>query len=496
MNWSRYNTLFRTEGLGRFCYNALSNTLIELDAAHYDLLEGYRVGRAPSAGDGNGLLGLLREKHVLVEAGEEGDLLLVREHRRRATCFDASTLGLTICPTLRCNFRCPYCFEASQQDGGFMSAETQDRLVEWVAEQEDARSLSVAWYGGEPLLAFDTVCSLTERFRALGLAYAKASMVTNGYLLDGAKIARLSELGIESIQITLDGPREVHDGRRVLADGGPTYERILGNVAALMDSGWGGRCDIRVNLDKRNLDGFLALRTELLERFKGTRLSVYPGHVDVLGDQVYDACSCLATDEWASFALGLARRHWVFTRGGLHPADGEHGLCVATRRQGFVVGPEGELYKCWDNVGRPSMVVGSIHAEETITDPVLVARYATGVDPYSDPRCRACAVLPICGGGCANRRRLAKYEAQEDVDSCSLYRTRLQDCLESYIHVKRSRETCAALLRPGPAAERLPAWRVISPAPEQTAAPQRGAGRQDPRAAERRTKEGPCPEKM
>jgi len=328
------------------------------------------------------------------------------------------------------------------------------------------------------------------------LAYAKASMVTNGYLLDGEKIALLSELGIASVQVTLDGPREVHDARRVLAGGGPTYERILKNVAALMHSGWGGRCDIRVNLDKRNLDDFLALRAELLHRFEGTKLSVYPGHVDVLGDQAYDACSCLARDDWASFALELARRHWVFTRGGLHPADGEHGLCVATRRQGFVVGPEGELYKCWDNVGRPSMVVGSIHAEETITDPVLVARYATGVDPYSDPRCRACAVLPICGGGCAHRRLLAKYEGREDVDSCSLYRTRLQDCLESYIHVKRSRETCAALMRPGTVAEERPAWRVISPAPEQTAAPQRGAGRQGPRAAERRTKEGPCPEKM
>ena len=494
MHWSQYNTLFHTERLGHYCYNALSNTLIELDEAHYGLLEGCREGQSAPGAVEDGFLGLLREKHVLVQAGEEEDVLLVRRHRRRATCFDASTLGLTICPTLRCNFRCPYCFEASQQDGGFMSAATQDRLVEWVAEQEDARSLSVAWYGGEPLLAFDTVCSLTERLRALGLAYAKASMVTNGYLLDGAKIARLGELGIASVQITLDGPREVHDARRVLADGGPTFDRILGNVTALTDSGWDGRCDIRVNVDKRNLDGFLTLRAELLHRFEGKKLSVYPGHVDVLGDQAYDTCSCLARDDWASFALELAR-HWVFTRGGLHPADGADGTCVATRRQGFVVGPEGELYKCWTDVGRPSMMVGSIHAGETITDPVLVARYATGVDPYSDPRCRVCAVLPICGGGCAHRRLLAKYEGREDVDSCSLYRTRLQDCLESYIRVKRSRETCAALLRPGTTAEERPAWRVISPAPEQPPAPQGGARRQAPRTTTRTAKEEPCHKK-
>jgi uncharacterized protein len=136
--------------------------------------------------------------------------------------------------------------------------------------------------------------------------------------------------------------------------------------------------------------------------------------VDVLGDRACDGCSCLARDEWASFVLELAR-HWVFTYGGLHPADGEHGICVATGRQGFVVGPRGEIYRCWTDVGRPSMVVGSIHARETITDPLLVARCATGVDAYSDPRCLACAVLPICGGGgCAHRRLLADYEGRQD----------------------------------------------------------------------------------
>ena len=475
MRWSRFNTLFRTEALGRYCHNALSNTLIELDEGHYGLLEGLREGHAAPCPGEDDFLALLREKHVLVEPGEEDDLLLVRRHRRQAACFDSSALGLTICPTLRCNFRCAYCFEASQQHGAAMGAATQDRLVEWVAGQKDARALAVAWYGGEPLLAFDTICSLTERFLALGLDYERASLITNGYLLDGEKIARLSELRIATVQITLDGPREMHDGRRVLAGGGPTFDRILANVEALMDSDWGGSCQIRINVDKRNLDGFLALRTDLLERFEGTRLAVYPGHVRVLGDEAYDACSCLATDEWASFALELAREHWVFSPGALYPADAAGATCVANRRQGFVVGPEGELYKCWSDVGRPSMVAGSIHAEETITDPLLVARYATGVDPYDDPRCRACAALPICSGGCPHRRLLAMYESREDVDFCSTYRTRLRDCLESYIRVRRSRQTCTALLMPGTAAEeRAAAWRVISPAPERLPAPQGG----------------------
>ena len=472
VRWSRYNTLFRSEGLGRFCYNALSNTLIELDEAHYCLLERYRKGQTPSAAVEDDFLSLLREKNVLVEAGEERDLLLVRHHRRQAACFGTSTLGLTVCPTLRCNFRCPYCFEASQQDGLFMSPETQDRLVAWIGEHEGLRSVSVAWYGGEPLLAFDTVCSLTERFLALGIPYEKAGIVTNGYLLDREKIACLNDLRIESVQITLDGPREVHDTRRVLAGGGPTFARILENVTALMESDYAGVCSIRVNLDRHNVDAFLDLRAELLERFQGKKLSVYPGHVDVMGGQAYDGCICLDMDEWSSFGLEMARRHWMVPRGGLHPGGDLDGTCVATRLLGFVVGPEGELYKCWDDVGRPSMVVGSVHAEETAADHVLRARYATGVDPYRDPECLACAALPICGGGCAHRRLLVKYEGREGIDCCSPYKARLTDQLEGYIHTVRSRETCAALLRPGTAAAERPAWRVISPARTQKAEPE------------------------
>ncbi len=471
LQWSTYNTLFRSERYGRFCYNALSNTLVELDEIHYGLLEGYLSGQAFSGTQGNGFWSLLREKHVLVEAGEEENLFLVRRYHRQVSCFETSKLGLTICPTLRCNFRCPYCFELSQQDCRFMSADTQERLISWIKDHKNICALSVAWYGGEPLLAFDIICALTERFQALGLAYEKASLVTNGYLLDMEKIRRLNDLNIDFIQITLDGPPEMHDTRRVLAGGSPTFARIIENVEALMNSDWAGACNIRVSLDKRNIEGFLGLRSELLARFQGKKLFVYPGRVDVIGDQDYDGSCCLNSDEWSDFTLELARCHGIFPAGWLHPNSKLGGACVALRHQSFVLGPEGEFYKCWDDVGRPAMVVGSVHDPDTITHPVLRAQYATGVDPYLDPECRACTVLPICGGGCAHRRLLAKYHGREDIEYCSPYKSRLRDYLEGYIDTVRTKEMCAALVQPGIAAAEPLGYRVISPSAEQSQKP-------------------------
>lgn len=467
LQWSKYNTLFESEGFGRFCYNALSNTLIELDETRYSLLEACRRGHDLLGVPENGFFGLLREKLVLVEAGEEEGLLLARHYRRQAAAFETSILRLTICPTLRCNFRCPYCFQTSQKDGRFMNAETRERLIEWIKEQTNIRALAVAWYGGEPLLAFDTILSLTERFLALGLSYEKAVLVTNGYLLDREKIARLNDLRINLVQITLDGPPEMHDARRVLADGGPTFSRILENVAALMDSDYAGVCSIRVNVDKRNVEGFLPLREKLLARFQGKKLFVSPAHVDVMGDQdqAYDGGCYLDTGEWTSFGLELARRHGVRPAWGLHPLGNLDALCVAGSYRNFVLGPEGELYKCWDDAGRPGMVVGSIHAKDTITNAALLAQYSTGVDPYSDPECRSCAVLPICGGGCPHRRLLEKYHDLKGARRCSPYKTRLRDYLEAYVDTVRTREICAALLQPGATAVAQPGYRVISPAP-------------------------------
>jgi len=473
MQWSRYNTLFRSD-LGRFCYSSLSNTLLELDEIHYALLEACQRGHELSGARNNGFFGLLREKYMLVEAEEEDGLLLARHYRRQALAFETSTLRLTVCPTLRCNFRCSYCFQDSQQDGLFMNAKTQERLVEWIKEQATSpkipgkagiRALAVAWYGGEPLLAFETIRSLSERFLALDLSYEKAVLVTNGYLLDREKIARLNDLRIGIVQITLDGPPEMHDARRVLADGGPTFSRILGNVEALMESDYAGMCSIRVNVDKRNAEGFLALREELLVRFRGKNVSVSPARVDVMGGSTCDGGCRMDTEEWTDFGLELARRHGVLPAWGLHPLDQEP-LCVAGSSRSFVLGPEGELYKCWDDAGRPGMVVGSIHAPDTITDAVLTAQYSTGVDPYSDPECRACVVLPICGGGCPHRRLLAKYRGQEGARRCSPYKTRLRDYLEAYIDTLRTREICATLLKAGATAtgKTRTGYRVISPA--------------------------------
>ncbi|MFO7803592.1 MAG: radical SAM protein [Desulfovermiculus sp.] len=467
MRLSKYNTFITSKNLGCFVYNALSNTLIEMDEAHYALLSNFQSGHGTAFDADEDFYDLLRKHFVLAEPDEEQDQLFVQHSQRLAQCFKSSSLALTIAPTLRCNFRCPYCFESSQATGRSMDADTRKRLVEWIQQHQDINKLQVTWYGGEPLLAFETICELTESFKALDLQYANAGLITNGYLLDEQKIDKLNELRITSVQITLDGPQEVHDSRRFLAGGGPTYERIIQNIRHLMHSDYSGHCMVRVNVDRNNIQGYLQLRDQLHQEFQGRQLFVYPGHVEAAETNISGRGSCLDMAEWADFNLKLYHEYLVRPPGGIFPKGPTGGMCIATRHNGFVVGPEGELYKCWDDVGQEDMIVGSIHAEKTITNPVLQARYASGLDAYSDPECMDCPVLPICGGGCVNKRLRSKFYGHQGVAYCSPFKNHLRKYLEACIDAVRSQEICSQVLTPGRVRAENPGFQVIFPQQEE-----------------------------
>jgi uncharacterized protein len=65
--WSKYNTAFRSRNNGAFVYNALSNSLIQLDDALYESLYRLAAGGNPISTDNldNEFLILLSQKSVL-----------------------------------------------------------------------------------------------------------------------------------------------------------------------------------------------------------------------------------------------------------------------------------------------------------------------------------------------------------------------------------------------------------------------------------------------
>ena len=162
------------------------------------------------------------------------DELAALEAMGRKACAGSRAVSVTICPTVGCNFDCPYCFE--NHIPGKMSQQVQDDVVNLISRMMDsvaAKNLSVTWFGGEPLLAPDVIETLTRRLVSLAEekhAEYQANIITNGYLLDQKNIDLLERCKVHRAQVTVDGLRDAHNATRYLAGGGPTFDRIISNL--------------------------------------------------------------------------------------------------------------------------------------------------------------------------------------------------------------------------------------------------------------------------
>lgn len=421
--WSRFNRIVHSEEHGCLLFNALSSTLARVDPDLLGELE--KIRRAPDSYDFTtrpGLFVQLRLAKVLVLEGEEDDLLRVIRLRDRSEREDPSHLALTIAPTLGCNFDCSYCYERSRRPV-HMDTRTEEAIVSFVRSFPGVRRLSLCWYGGEPLLRFRTIVSLTERLQALGLP-STAVLVTNGYLLQDPVIGELDRLDIDTIQVTLDGGRETHDGRRRHVSHGGTYDTILDNLRELMGR-WGGKLVVRVNIDRENTEEFSDVRSELSRCLPEGDVAVYPGIVDHGVIRHPDSTCRFTKGEEADFFFEMYRRGEV--EGGLFYPVRESG-CMALAGNSFLIGPEGELYKCTQDLGEPDRVVGSVFGGGGWNLPLL-GRYMEGVSPFDDPLCRECFFLPVCDGGCPHFRMQRVFEG-EDLVTCPIYRDKLTEALE------------------------------------------------------------------
>lgn len=88
------------------------------------------------------------------------------------------------------------------------------------------------WSEKKPLLALSD--EFIARCEAADVHYG-ATITTNGYLLDEETCAQLRDRRVESVQVCLDGPPEIHDRMRPLQNERGTFWRIVKNLRHAVD---------------------------------------------------------------------------------------------------------------------------------------------------------------------------------------------------------------------------------------------------------------------
>lgn len=428
MIWSKYNFLFKNEN-NYFIYNCLSSYFAEMDYETYQKLEKIKESGIYKNLQDEELLSSLKLNGVLTKSDK--DDLNNLKLSKLLNQFDNRHLILTILPTLDCNFNCTYCYEESRPPK-YMSKKTEDNIYDFIKSYSKIDYVYIVWYGGEPLLNFSSIKSISEKLLNDKKEFS-ASMVTNGYLLNADIAEQLEYLKISSIQITLDGLAKTHDKRRRTIDGNSeSFSTIINNLEYLFEINKQIKVTIRVNIDKSNEDEFFELESYIYNKFNNSQINIYPAFV-MDKDDCLNVSDCLMDRKaQAEFYLKNKRNDTKKILNyfpNINPGD-----CIARFMNGYIIGPDSEVYKCWYDIGKEEKMIMNLSDISNVNNSLLT-QYLVGSDAFSDNKCNKCNYLPICGGGCAYDR-LENELNSKSIDLCSIFKNNIEDFLKAHHEVK------------------------------------------------------------
>ena len=383
------------------------------------------------------ILARFAERGLIVNFDERAAL----ESLSRIYCREGHTVTLCICPTMGCNFDCPYCFET--HPGGRMNSQVRDDIINLAKRMVDdarAKHLEIVWFGGEPLLAPDIIDELSRQLINLadsrGIRYS-AYIITNGYLLTQPIANLLGRCRVEKAQITLDGIGSAHDATRHLANGEGTFERIAAN---LQDLKLPFNVKIRHNVHAQNFEQVQVLKDyiETLSQKSGNHITSYAADVsdnNASEDRGSDV-RLLCGGELGQLRLPQDAQSFS-GKPGMH--------CAANRFYYVNIDAEGRLYKCMELVDKPELCFGTA-ASWNPADPINTADHPENMTsflntafPNKDAQCSDCVWLPVCAGGCPNkrlfyRRQCLPYKDKPEEFALALYaRMKHNKCVDSQV---------------------------------------------------------------
>jgi radical SAM protein with 4Fe4S-binding SPASM domain len=176
--------------------------------------------------------------------------------------------------TERCNLRCRHCYQSDGGEPAEMSLpevvevldEISGTLRDWAEAYEMELSPSLNVTGGEPFLRGD-IFDILHEMRGRGF---EIYLLTNGTLIDKGRARALSSLGVRGVQVSIEGPEEVHEGIR----GKGSYTRSISGVKNLLDAGLRVTLNVTLsNLNARYMGDLLLLALTLgVQRLGFSRL--------------------------------------------------------------------------------------------------------------------------------------------------------------------------------------------------------------------------------
>lgn len=333
-----------------------------------------------------------------------------------------------------CNLACDYCYYSScAGKPGKINKIDEDLLENFIIDYMKIKKGAVpfAWQGGEPLLAgldfFEKVVELQAKHAPRNTIISN-SIQTNGTLIS-KKWAQFFKKYNFLVGVSIDGPKDINDQRRITSDGGGSFQAVMRGIHHLKEA----NVDFNLltvihenNVGKgKALMGFYEeheiSHVQLIPCMDFRAQNIHASPQYHITPKQYGEFLCEIFDAWYNDGFPKISVRFLdnMLASYLHQSSEmctHQEFCPTT----LILEQNGDAYPC-DFFIHPDYKLGNIATdsiESLLGHPVM--KKFLNKKPTLPKSCQSCEFLSLCNGGCPRNR--SELHSDETEFFCESYK--------------------------------------------------------------------------
>ncbi len=334
---------------------------------------------------------------------------------------------ITLHTSHACNMKCGYCLAG----GGSYGRDAENMTVEVACQALDMLvrppGTDIHFFGGEPMLNPDAIRASIKHALELGNTRhcaVRFFMSTNGTItLDS--LADLIEGTNFQVNVSLDGPEEIHNLQRPLKCGGKSFKTVSENIGKWVKQFGPEKIHIKMTAP-RGSDSLITLAETALSLSARNILitQTIPGGDCAVPSSEAEAAESLQylsllrdLYEWYLPLLNqthyprIQPLHKLMTL--LYRGRGVRQRCMAGIRM-FTVHPDGSIFPCYRLSDDPRYRIGTTTSGELSSD---IGKQILQLGVNSDKQCGCCWIRHLCSGNKCLQQNLIRKQPLTAINS-------------------------------------------------------------------------------
>lgn len=328
----------------------------------------------------------------------------------------------TICLVLNnsCNLNCQYCFankgkydKPNEQMKFNKAKEALDNLICCVRDNH-GKELTVAFFGGEPLLNFERIKQVVEYMKNSARDLICKYMITTNGTLITQETVDFFEANKFNVTISIDGDEIQHNTFRKYVSGKDSYATVVNAVDMFKNK---AQINARITIASHNTDIYKAVESIVnlgikritfaldynisksdYDKFEGSFKQLIEKYIaDIKSGKYYDITNI--TSVLASIVL--------------------HQRCKAHCNAGIsyiTLSADAKYYRCPRFVGTESFCMGTVQDLNTLLNNMDKFKASLGESAIKrNSNCENCPYVYLCGGVCYHHAYVAGFHEHQDI---------------------------------------------------------------------------------